>query len=517
MNIGIALFLLIIMPNIAISFDVSKKLKSKSEKLKKKMKDLMGNKKGDELLLDINELEYPGANESLREIHRKQWLEYYECLKDRYVKAGSAKTMYPISIMALEGTFVELECSICISPAETHMIESVDWYFNSSRNSSNANEIVELTEHTLISPDDKSLLMYNIQVTKENPPINLVDQAGQYWCKLGNTIAPSYFVHVDNGSEPTQTVRPNEASKAAHASQPTIISRCNLKAYSSWTEWTECSTCNRVGKRMRYGYCTISLIEYSADEQTFDGNTRRSGTRPNFHINKRDVEDDIPRTEKDSNEIMALAEAILPVFRNKLPCRSEQTPKVIQDLEEIKNRKTEIMVQFCKVKCQKNVIFEVRDETGEVLESANNSAGIYSMLQGYPEPPPITTRITTYEKHGKKATLKCPGNLNTDAPVIWQIRNKIVNPILIAEQTKNRIYVSTTNELIIMKLLFADANIYSCWQTGELAGTIRLEVTQDIEIKFDHHVFMVGAILILSVFLYVFWRAFKGRKRITKH
>lgn len=111
-------------------------------------------------------------------------------------------------------------------------------------------------------------------------------------------------------------------------------------------------------------------------------------------------------------------------------------PKVLQDIEEIKNRKSEIMVRFCKVmscndfffslfdvvyqffetrceclkvKCKENTIFEVRDKSGNVLESANNSAGIYSMLQGLPEPPPTPTRLTIYEKHGAKTTIKCPG------------------------------------------------------------------------------------------------------------
>lgn len=57
-----------------------------------------------------------------------------------------------------------LSCEICISPGETHIVESVEWYFNSSTNSSVFNEPVELNEHTLESPEDKTLLIYNIQV-----------------------------------------------------------------------------------------------------------------------------------------------------------------------------------------------------------------------------------------------------------------------------------------------------------------------------------------------------------------
>ncbi|XP_046744377.1 uncharacterized protein LOC124410213 [Diprion similis] len=140
------------------------------------------------------------------------------------------------------------------------------------------------------------------------------------------------------------------------------------------------------------------------------------------------------------------------------------------------------------------------------------------MLQDPPDAQPTVTRVTFYKKHGTKTTLKCPGNMNTDAPAVWQIGNKVVNPKLIAKQSKDRIYVNMKNHLVITELLFIDANIYSCWQNDELAGTIRLEVTEEVEgIKFDHHVFMFGAIIIITIFLYVFWKAFKGRKRITKH
>lgn len=34
--------------------------------------------------------------------------------------------------------------------------------------------------------------------------------------------------------------------------------------------------------------------------------------------------------------------------------------------------------------------------------------------------------------------------------------------------------------------------------------------------EFNRHVLMIGAIVILSVFLLVFWKAFRGRKRLTK-
>lgn len=51
----------------------------------------------------------------------------------------------------------------------------------------------------------------------------------------------------------------------------------------------------------------------------------------------------------------------------------------------------------------------MRDEKGNILESANNSAGIFSMIQEMPEPLPSTARSVVYEKHDKKIKLVCPG------------------------------------------------------------------------------------------------------------
>lgn len=54
-------------------------------------------------------------------------------------------------------------------------------------------------------------------------------------------------------------------------------------------------------------------------------------------------------------------------------------------------------------------MFEVRDKEGRVIERANNSAGIYSMLQGLPPVEPEVERRLQYEDWGRYVTLSCPG------------------------------------------------------------------------------------------------------------
>lgn len=62
--------------------------------------------KENELLLDINEFEYPRANKTYREIHKQLWQEYYNCLGKAYTNIESGKTMHPEALIAMEGTLV---------------------------------------------------------------------------------------------------------------------------------------------------------------------------------------------------------------------------------------------------------------------------------------------------------------------------------------------------------------------------------------------------------------------------
>lgn len=61
------------------------------------------------------------------------------------------------------------------------------------------------------------------------------------------------------------------------------------------------------------------------------------------------------------------------------------------------------------MKCPKNEVFEVRDKHGKVIEQANNSAGIYSMLQGLPNLEPPIERQLLYGVKGKDVVIICPG------------------------------------------------------------------------------------------------------------
>nr|XP_033195154.1 uncharacterized protein LOC117159428 [Bombus vancouverensis nearcticus] len=414
--------------------------------------------------------------------------------------------MYPIAFQALEGTLVTLKCQICISPIEIYVSDDVEWYFNNTV-SNDTSRLIE-SDNVFISPEDRSLIIHNIKS----------EQAGQYWCKFGDTLSIYYYISIDTDLEGVKTVYPTTAPNMPHAIPQNIVSEYNLNIYTTWTKWSLCSNCNVVGKKVRYGYCTVSsradINKKSIIEEKLLANYKRqtAENEQNGTIETTTtIQDQI--IDKSMNDKIKM---VLRLFRNKIPCKSKYLPKAL-DISNIKDRKTEIMVRYCKIKCPENIIFEVRDKKGNVLESANNSAGIYSMVQGMPAPSPPVIRTTIYQKHDKKAVLVCPGNLNTDVPINWKIDDKILNPSIIKDQSEGRIYFNSQMHIIFKSLKFQDANIYSCWQRNEIVGVIKLNVTGEMELQTNYSVIMIGGMLIIVVFMIVFWRAFQTRKRFTIH
>lgn len=102
-------------------------------------------------------------------------------------------------------------------------------------------------------------------------------QAGTYWCEVGDTVGSIYYVHIDSDLE-TMIVHPDRAALVEN------VPEYKLKVYTTWTAWSPCSTCNAIGIKLRYGYCTVSLLEtpehrYLVDENVSTTNELRSTKR----------------------------------------------------------------------------------------------------------------------------------------------------------------------------------------------------------------------------------------------
>jgi hypothetical protein len=107
-----------------------------------------------------------------------------------------------------------------------------------------------------------------------------------------------------------QQVRPTTAPKGPHSQPPEAIPGHNLLVFTAWETWSPCSKCGSVGMRGRSGICTVKLLPDGFGRQTM---------------------------------------GILTLFQKGIPCRSALLPPALQTIPEIYQRKSEVMIAFCKV------------------------------------------------------------------------------------------------------------------------------------------------------------------------
>lgn len=475
MNIYTLLFFCIISSSHSGFFNSWKKIKalaSKSHKTRNKELNFLGYDKS----------EYPGINEEYLKLNEEKWNDYYQCLQEQHNSLGKYETLAPEALLGFEGNYVSMDCKICISPLKKKSIDSIEWRWAPEHKQ--YLEPIELTENIVISLEDKTLHMYNLEL----------ENSGQYICKLGDTLNTPYFLTVIRtlDSEMSEVHSPN-GTVGPFPQNPQTIPDQNLVLDTEWSQWSTCSKCNAVGKRHKLGYCSIYLKKLEEPELT----ELQNGTVENFG--------------EDTNIIQLDLELFI-IFKFGIPCQSHILPKVFKELPIIKQRKNEIMIGYCREQCVKNSIFEVRNKDGKVIEQANNSEGIYSMLQPLPPLEPPVHRTLQYGVKGKRVILHCPGTMNSDTPIHWQVGDKSLIPELISKESHGRIFISITDRIQIKDARISDSNIYSCWQKSELAGTVRLIVEKKFEMNLLQHIMLLGIVVILGVFLWVFAKAIAGRK-----
>ncbi|XP_064211797.1 uncharacterized protein LOC103314839 [Tribolium castaneum] len=471
------LIILGLCPCEAIFSNALKKLKQKSKEAYKKKfgKDKTWH------FLGFDLTEYPGTNEKYRQLNKDKWGDYYACLEEQNSNVGHDFSVTPEAVQVVESGSVRLECKLCLSPLEIAKIDSVEWFWAGGETAKL--KPVEYTENILLSPTDRSLDIYNLHK----------EQTGQYICRLGKAESAPYFLTViEPQDEDLREVHSLEAPTGPYPQKPEAIPGYNLIVDTEWTPWTSCSKCDQIGRRHRLGYCIVKYEKNAAKYITPSNNTNT--------------------TEDETVTITDEHYEFLRIFKFGIPCTSHVLPHSLKKLRHVTDRKNEIMTGFCKIKCPEDKVFEVRDKDGNVIERANNSAGIYSMVQGIPSLQPSVERLLQFGEKGKKIVVACPGNLNTDVPVQWQIGTKKLVPELLVAESKGRVYVSITDKIHIKDAKISDSNIYSCWQHKDLAGTVRLIVEKKISLNFNHHIMLIGAVLIFSLILYVFAKAFFRRK-----
>ncbi|XP_025162036.1 uncharacterized protein LOC112590283 [Harpegnathos saltator] len=85
---------------------------------------------------------------------------------------------------------------------------------------------------------------------------------------MQDTTGSAYYLYIDNDLE-TIDVYQETAAHGPQATPTENVPEYELKIYTTWTTWSSCSMCDSVGIKLRYGYCTISLLETAATHDKY--------------------------------------------------------------------------------------------------------------------------------------------------------------------------------------------------------------------------------------------------------
>ncbi|KAG8185085.1 hypothetical protein JTE90_029697 [Oedothorax gibbosus] len=299
------------------------------------------------------------------------------------------------------------------------------------------------------------------------------EDSGIYFCSQGTQVMAKYAVDVVR-DEPHRYIIMGGRKKKNGPSKDLTLKDKNLVLGITWSEWSQCNRCDSVGRRRRVGICTVRKIDPFAPTKPVDTQ-------------------------------------VLNEYRKGIPCRSSLLPNVIKDLAVVHELKSEFMIGFCKVPCPLGVgIVTVTDKDGAVLDTVDNSQGVYSMHQPLPKLPALVKRATVYEEIGKNVILSCPGNKENSFP-IWRNDSYVINPSKVHILSNGRVKIDIGNNLHIRKLRYSDTAVYSCWENSALRGTIRLQVLKKSVESYRVHILNIGTLFTFLTILMIALTVYKNR------
>ncbi|CAG9564294.1 unnamed protein product [Danaus chrysippus] len=218
-------------------------------------------------------------------------------------------------------------------------------------------------------------------------------------------------------------------SKGPYPMKPVYLNPF-LVMFSVWSEWSECSQCGVVGRRRRYAMCYVSRInEYKT---TFKSNMTNS--------------------DEESSKLFK-------VYPDGIPCRSRILPPSIRKMMSVQQRPNEIMLGLCRVRC-KEAIVNIRSQSGDIIESVNNTAGVYSLHQNPPLQPPLPARRIMYVEPGERVIIICYGTTLRDIPFTWRVDTHEVSPRYLWSASRDRIHLNARDHIVIKHVLYSDARVY---------------------------------------------------------
>ena len=131
-------------------------------------------------------------------------------------------------------------------------------------------------------------------------------------------------------------MRPATAPKGLQSQPPEAMPGHDLLVFTEWETWSPCSKCGTVGKRVRTGICTVKLLP--------DGFLVSNAINATSQTTPSNAATKVTQTEERQTM------RILTLFQKGIACRSSLLPPGLRTVPEIRQRKSEIMIAFCKVR-----------------------------------------------------------------------------------------------------------------------------------------------------------------------
>lgn len=327
------------------------------------------------------------------------------------------------AVLMTEGIKVLLSCPLCLPPEES--AESIWWQY--------PNEVATAGPVPLDGRRVRILSDLSLEMTNA-----WIKDSGVYICQKGENVFAKYAIDIVEAEPHRYVIMSGKKKNVPSVDYP--LKDLNLIIGTTWSEWSQCNRCGSVGRRRRIGICTVRK----------------------FNPNE-------PSKPVDS--------LMLNEYKKGIPCRSKLLPQEIRDLSIIASTESEFAIGFCKIPCPPSAgIVVITDASGKVVDTVDNSQGVYSMQQPLPDLPSLAKRRTLYEAVDKSILMACPGNTEGKF-LIWRNDSFIINPSKVHIITKGRVKIDLANNLLIRKLRYTDTAVYSCWDDKRLIGTVRLQVT----------------------------------------
>jgi hypothetical protein len=424
------------------------------------------------------------VNDSVRDKSFESFASYIECIDKRNKEILNED--YRKAVIVEYYNSITLKCNTCKRVDLINTEDYIIWKFQYKSQASpvvlDINEIEFNAEKFEVNVDRDELTIHNAADTDE----------GHYWCEIYNTITVinDYFVNVvpseikiplyENAKENSKFNYDNSIYKPA-LNETYII-------FINWERWSECSTCNRIGVKIRVGYCYIKL----------------------------------------KNEFEKIDKSYLKIFKyykKGLPCHSSLVPlKVKNKFHDNKSFRSFIMYGSCNISCLHIItVSTVKNET--VVEITD-----VKQLKHHDFHPKknafISNNQILYAVRNKPLRLRCVTSshaIEDHTTKYEKVNWRKDGDVLISSKADGISFDDQNNTIQIRSVNRNHTGVYSCYKNDNLVSMIKVRINSN-ELQAFKRIFKdemrlyeqnlsvsFGSVIMVATFLVILFYSFLSR------